>query len=358
MTLPFLALFLGLFAQPRVETREERVLAMLRELEHEAGSFRYLDATFAPWKQDGRGPGQLVASYFIFCSTSSREIDDARFRELGLRTLRIYGLEPERDATWSDARVLGRIDGLDVRTQIGFELRGRSAPETRVVITESETDFLDDQELAHLRSSGVRLFVAESARYTDDDDGFTPALAFVADLVRFLNGVTEGEDVDLGGLLFEREASWVWPLQPVDGMRVESGRYGPVLLVDRAVTVTIPCSGWADFGPPRGRSHSPLAGGAVEPRAPSTRGAPSVVVVHFAITALDEGAPRPAFRVRYRQSHGRSDELVHETSSMVAFLPSAFDLAQPFVLELELSPGRYSIHGGAARIGAAASAGR
>jgi hypothetical protein len=48
------------------------------------------------------------------------------------------------------------------------------------------------------------------------------------------------------------------------------------------------------------------------------------------------------------------NELVHECHSFVAFLPREFDLARPFVLELELSPGRYSFHGGPARIGAAA----
>jgi hypothetical protein len=44
---------------------------------------------------------------------------------------------------------------------------------------------------------------------------------------------------------------------------------------------------------------------------------------------------------------------VHETVGPTAFLPSAFELAKPFEVELDLAPGRYTFWTGA-RIGGAA----
>jgi hypothetical protein len=107
-----------------------------------------------------------------------------------------------------------------------------------------------------------------------------------------------------------------------------------------------------DFGPPRPRleeTTSPDLRGDL-PR--SSHGAPSVVVVKHAVKALP-GAPRPEFRMHYRQTLD-AREVVHECRSFVAFLPSAFDLARPFELELDLGPGRYCFYGGPARVGMAA----
>ena len=45
---------------------------------------------------------------------------------------------------------------------------------------------------------------------------------------------------------------------------------------------------------------------------------------------------------------------MHETRSLDVFLPSAFDLAQPFVAVIELAPGRYRLNP-RLRVGAAAA---
>jgi hypothetical protein len=64
------------------------------------------------------------------------------------------------------------------------------------------------------------LHVADVAAYGGSLDRCTPLLAYLASVVRFLNDATHGEDVELGGVLFEREAVWTPRLAPRDGVLV------------------------------------------------------------------------------------------------------------------------------------------
>jgi len=325
------------------------VLELLRNLELEEGSWRYHGTSFVPRKERGE---QLVPKFFLLCGTESTEVDDERFRELGVDVLRIYGIRPDLDVAWSDEQGRARLDAYDPDRRLGFELRGRGDGDLYTDSSEDPAESLDDAELDRARGAGYRLYVADARAYRDDEDGFTPALAFLAGLVRFLNENTDGEDVNLGGLLFEREASWTWRAQRAPGVHVAIGGAETVITVERASTVSIPCGGLADFGPPE--EHLLLGFETTPPvMLSTTRGAPSVVATKFSVRPLAEDGPRPEFLVRYRQMLD-GEELVHECHSFVAFLPREFDLARPFVLELELSPGRYSFHGGPARIGAAA----
>jgi len=347
-----LALLL-LHCLPSFDSREERVLELLRNLELEEGSWRYHGADFVPWSKGKHE--QLVPRFFLLCGTDSTEIDDDRFRDLAVDVLRIYGLRPDLNVAWSDEHGSARLDAYDPDRHLGFELRGRGDGDAFTEPSEDVRDFLDDEEVERVRATGHRLYVADMRAYRDDEDGFTPALAFLGGLIRFLNDNTDGDDVNLGGLLFEREASWRWTIPPVPGLSVAGHAFhesSTVLIAERAVTVSIPCGGLTDFGPPK-EHQLPGFGPPLTALRSSTRGAPSVVATKFSVSALAEDDPRPEFLVRYRQMLD-GEELVHECLSSPAFLPSDFDLARPFVLELERSPGRYWFHGGPARIGAAA----
>jgi hypothetical protein len=281
---------------------------LARTLERQEGSWHYLDAHFEPWSQEGERR-QLMAVYPVFCATFSEVSDDARLRRLALDVFRIFELQPTAEHAWADEHGMARLDGLDLERRIGFELRGRGTPEECFEQTpEDEAEALDDAEL-------------------------------------------------VGGLLFDREASWPVTVLPTDGMRVTQGNTGPVLSVERAVKVILACQGTSDYGPQRQRSSGLPTGAPLSELGTTTRGAPSVLVFKASAQPLVAArpAPRPEFRVRVRQWFGTT-ELVHETPSFTCLLPSSFDLARPFERELELAPGYYSFYGGGARIGAAARA--
>lgn len=285
-------------------------------------------------------------------------------RRAALRLCSIYGLAAEPLRLGADGETSVVLDGLDPERKIGFDLRGFDDLDwSSEALLEESSIALDEGELTWLDTQGFRVFVADVVRFRKlDGDQFTATLACLSGLVAFLNEVTEGEDVALGGFLFEREANW--PLfaadRPLpDGVRRFSEFHEHRLVVERPVKITIPCSGLLDFGPPVGRVfEEPAEQSEREERVrfpSSTRGAPSVLNLCGGVLPLDGalGGHQPSFLLRIRQRLGE-DELVHETDRYTLFLPGSFDLAQPFELDLELSPGRYTFYG-PARIGAAAA---
>lgn len=320
-------------------SREERVLELLRVLEREEGSWRYAGASFEWDAREGERP-QLLPGYFLFCATNRTSVDGNRFRRLALELMRIYGLSPEADHVWTGPLARARLDGWDVERSIGFELR----------VPEPESDALDDAELKQLEAAGLRLYVADHGRYAKDGEEFTPALAFLAGFTRFLNEATAGEDVQLGGLLFERQATWIWRIELADGMSTVQDDYHTELVVEQPGVAVVACTGAPDFGRPRKNwIHLAERG----PELPSsTRGAPSVVTIQYSVRSLESEGTRPEFRVRFRQLLDGKEHVL-ETRSMVILIPRACDVTRPFQLELDLAPGRYFFYG-PARIGAAA----
>ncbi len=354
-----LALLLAL-AQTPAETREERVLALLQGLARPGnyGRAAFVAVTSPP----GAGP-VLVPEVVTLCANSDcGTFDDARARRLARELAEIFGLELVTDALLAEGDRSVELDGLDRTGRIAFELRGRGNFETfGAALPEPAEAALDPAEIVWLTSRGTRVHVADVETYRNcDGDEFTPTLAYLAGLTRFLNACTEGEDVELGGLLFEREATWGWPssaaLDPPSGIHAAGGGDVLTLVVERAGKLSIACRGTPDLDLPTpvffGRAPDSEARRRARSLSGSTRGAPSALVVPAQGYPLSGNGPEPEFVLRLRQQR-EGAEFVHEARSFTLFAPSAFDLAQPFELEFELAPGRYTFWG-PARLGAAA----
>lgn len=342
-------------------SREERVLELLRGIAGQHVHYPRASFELAPAPY---GDGPVVVPFVqISCGNSDcGTFDDARARRLGLDLCRIYGWQPARDQRLVEDGKSVLLDGLDPNAKLGFKLLGRGIHEMFAeALPEHPVTAMDEGEFEWLRAEGYQLHVAGVERYRcNDGDEFTPTLAYLAGLVRFLNDSTEGEDVDLGGLLFEREATWPWPaaseLAVPQGIRAEGkGGWDLVLTAERAGTVRFACRGASEFGPPVVQSAF-FQGTEIEhrgrPLGPTTAGAPSMLLLPCHPQGFDESVRSPDLATRLRQRIG-GRELVHESPTTMLFLLSTFDLARPFELELDLEPGRYSFHAHA-RIGGAA----
>jgi hypothetical protein len=345
-----------------LQTREERVLELLRTLEaRQSRIFWYGDARFErAGTRAGEGP-VIVARTSAICGNGLCLPDAEPTRALARELFAIYGLDPAGRAQAAGAGA--RLDGLDAARRVGFELR---FGELRVAEPEARAGDLTLAELAELEAEGHRLHVASLDDYlSTEGDVFTPTLAYLSGVVEFLNASTEGEDVELGGLRFEREATLRWPrggrIEIEPGVRGSHDELGPHpgayrLTLDQPGRVRVRFAGAADFRPPEpfvelGRTPEPtraLVG--------STLGAPSALAI--SMVKLLDGIPEerlfpaPVERVRVLQERAGAEPLLFEGRSANLFLPSAFDLAQPFVVELELGRGRYRLNS-PLRLGAA-----
>lgn len=262
--------------------------------------------------------------------------------------MRIYGLNPTAASDVGDGKWGARIDGLDPSARIGFELSGLGCMETWCNPADEPPSLaLDVEEARELARQGFRLHVAEVARYRSAGDRFTPTLAYLAGLVRFLNRVTDGEDVVLDGLLFAREREGRLPIELLSSDAVTRTGRLEELAVRESTTFEVVLTG-LDFGARRsGRElfeseEDRLARVAQAQSMSTTHGAPSVLLLDGYSSGLSpqDVAPTPRLRVSQVSS---GVERVMESHSWALFLGSDFDLMRPFDLELELAPGRYSI---------------
>jgi hypothetical protein len=330
------------------ETREERVLALLEEVAR-SGTYRYQVATFREEEPRlGEGP-VVVSELWVTCGNADEgTFDDVAVRRLAAECLRIYGLEPSVEHEVHLGGCQARLDGVDLEARVGFELVGLGCRETFCEAKQEPPEVgLDADEAYWLARQGLRLHIADVASYRGYGEEFAPTLAYLAGLVRFLNGVTEGEDVELGGLLFERERAWDFARLRFEaaGVSTRPDNGKRELIVEQPVTLTFECPGGRglDARPFR----VPFEEDEVTLRrcAPmlSTRGKASALCLEAAASPLVTDGGEPDFRLRVRQTMA-GVERVHESTAWVAFLSGDFDLAAPFVLELELGPGRYWFH--------------
>jgi len=344
------------------ETREERVLALVRRVASEEHSTWYAQARFGPPDEShpllGNGP-VFAPRVPISCGNSDGGTFDAdRARSLARELAGIYGLEPRGDVGIDAAGGRAVLDFLDRRAGIGAKLRGLSVarmswpspPEP------AETD-LDAAECADLLAAGLRLHVADVQLYRRyDGDEVTPLCGYLAGLVRFLNAWTPGEDVDPGAWIFEREATLAVPqdLASSPGLqlyRLSRGEGWQALewIAEEPRRLVLSFRGLQDLGEPVRSRFLPDPEADEHALTRSTRGAPSVLLLPFYFRMRD-GQGTGALPMRIVQEL-EGALLVHESPVSTAFLPSTFDLTRPFRVELELPIGRLDFRG-APRIGA------
>ena len=337
-----------------LQTREARVLDLVRELEGaQRDVFWYRHARFEH-EESSAGEGPVIRMRtFASCGNGLCAPGAEALRALARELFAIYGLEAVRGTEGAAAG----LDVLDAGRRVGFELLpGDLRPEEARV----EED-LALEEIAALERAGFRLHVAVLDRYlSTEKDVFTPTLAFLAGLVEFLNSVTDGEDVELGGFLFEREAQLAWPggsaLVLGPGVRLESEgtsfAHSVTIALREPGFVRASFAGAPDFQPPEPWGTYDAAALARRTLTGSTAGAPGVLALSIVPLVDGIAQERPLARVRLVQERAGARPLVHEGSSPNLFLPGQFDLARPFVLELEFTPGRYRLNAGL-RVGAA-----
>ncbi len=335
------------------EDLEARVLAIIRELRGEQGWAAWYDgSSFAPQPAGEEGelpfPAVVARTQIFFGNSSSGVFDMARARRAAADLFAAYGLAPAKDVRLRGEGYEATIDGLDASRGLGYELRGGvPGEELRDVFggpplkAETEDAYLDFGEARALRAAGQRIHVADYQAHYDGDQ-FTPILAYLAGLVDFLNAHTEGPDLDLSAILWQRKQRLYVPM---DAEGLDPNEHYPwweSRTISEPETLVLRFNG-ADRGPiarlvgVSGREER----WALKDEPLSTAGAPTAVS-HYIHPEYAPEPPAPPLR-RLVQPREGGGEIRVETRAQHMFLPSTFDAARPFRIELELQPGRWQI---------------
>ncbi len=363
-----LSLFLGLGAEAqdaRPLGREERVIALLQRVARPDGwatGHWYPRSTF---ERLADGPAHAIVPRIpITCGNSRRGLFHAsRARQLARDTFEIYGLAPRVDEGLASAHGRAVLDGYDVERRVGFELRGSGAraratgASAESEAAERELDYglddglddeLDDAELRALEAQGVRIHVADVEDYPlMDGDQFTPTLAYLAGIVEVLNEVTEGEDVDLSAILLRHAQHFPLPVvamaELAQGVIATRKETHAELVVRARATLHFELGGEHGVQPMDGRElRSRQAPPVLLEHPLPTLGAPGVLLLDgchpIGPHALAAGESHVTMRLLQAAAG-----LDVRAPGVMLFTSSHFDATSPFVVELELAPGTYSL---------------
>ncbi len=363
-TLLVLALTVVLAPTAQEPSREERFLDPVRELERVTHPRWYGRSDFRVSAADATGRTERWVPHTpISCGNSMEgNLDSAVAARSGRELCRVWEVEANQDAVAEPGVAVVALDGVEPLTQIGFVLQTRSAVR------------LEDQDsrVGHLIGVGWKLFVANVREFPlMDGDQFTPTIAFLGGLADHLNRETAGDDVDPSGLLFARSFYHRLPDMEfihgsVAGPAPWAGSLYRMRLDEPAlVRLSFPSSDLAfpDRSAARGDASSSLSEQTLERLATpmdsptSTQGAPSVLCFEASRLVRDPSLPygeqypaKPFARLRVLQTNAAGERMSCEATSVRIFLPSGFDLALPFTVELDLDAGEHAIEA-AVRVG-------
>jgi len=335
---------------PVTPSREERVLALLQELT-QSSSFAFENADFDEVEPRlGLGP-VFVPRILRHCWTSgsSATFDAERARALAAECFGIYGLDVQRELALRTDECSVDLDGVDDRAKLGFELVGRGGDALGTSVP-AEVG-LEDDDARWLVAHGYRLHVADVSLYPDDDE-LVSMLAYVAGVVRFLDSVTEGEDVRLDGLFARRARFWSFPGRELEWKQLVNDRRRES---ESAPATTLRLSFRGEELRVVERFPEP---GSIADEAPlaephewiPTLPAPSALLLSGQLEPLDPYGDPVVPRLRLTQSlAGR--RRIHEGTGYTLLLPRDFDLDQPFQLEIELPACRGALDGASLRGG-------
>jgi len=347
--------------------REERVVKLLqRYAEVQPGDSWFWNSTMtrAPESEEIAGPVYLPRIPISFGNSMSGLFDAGAARKLAGEIFRAYGVELETGVALDEPSVHARLDGADRSRKIGFKLRGAGSNEQMFAqaIPEPANTDLEAAERAALAKAGWKLHVVGMDQYElMDGDQLTPTLAYLAGVIEFLNSVTDGPDLDLRSVLMGELLHFPVPKLEALGLgnsarKLESGPYSSVtFLLERSQTITLrfnapgaPAPTVEARGSRRFAAESPAT---EEEKLPSTTGRISAIQTPFSMHRLQvdqaTGKPLPTpepMRVKLTQARAAGAEpLAIDARSDLVFVPSSFDAARPFEVEVTLAPGTYTL---------------
>ncbi len=333
----------GLVAQDKdAPSREEQVLAVLRAIGGHERSSWFERTDFAMTKNAYDSPVVVPRVPISFGNSHNGVFDAGRARHLARQMFRAYGLETKPGFALRADGVEARLDGFDPKAKVGFKLRGKMPADNKMFAMpgpESATTDLSEVEAKILRQSGHEIHVADLSHYAVmDGDQFTGTVAYLAGIVAFLNGATDGPDISLDAVLMRGRQRIATPakIELPKGVRARDFHGAIHLEVDRDVTIPIHFErGLAvEIGArgERGVTHWRKS----ERRAP-TAGTPSMVEF---LVGIRDGTMR---KMRRRLVQKGEPPVHVETNASRIFTPSWFDASKPFTILVELSPGPYSL---------------
>jgi hypothetical protein len=334
-------------------SRTDRVLEVIRRLPSRVNQ---LASTPLLESKNDFGCTVLAPGPRGMCGTGWRQaFDPALARSIGRELFAIYGLTAIADAPAPG--VATRLDTLAEGPRIGLKLRGLvehrevAGPGSSwpVVVPEPGATDLDLGEYRALLAAGFRIHTAdvESFWMAASQDTFTTTLGYAASVVRFLNEVTDGEDVDLAACTAARSV-WIGIAAPraAPGYSVRQGTGVVRLDVTRPTAVRIevdPRRAEVASGPmaddPKTRPIAPRA----PVRAPlANRGRPTFVQL-LGYGADKDTACRFVLRQRLAGGAGAAgaEQELAASDGPLLVVRGTFAAERPFVLELRLQPGSH-----------------
>ncbi|MBL8737426.1 MAG: hypothetical protein JNL12_13430 [Planctomycetes bacterium] len=237
---------------------------------------------------------------------------------------RSYDLQPVRSVLVIGDHLHARLDGMDPVRRIGWKL-----------LSPRSNDLEDEAELDRL-SDTATIFVASAPARS------THCVPHLLAAIEWLDAHTDGVDVGASALAWQRLQNAALPLPPGAAVVQGPDERGIVrfrLAAAATWTIDSRALAWHERRGPFASGNDVLATPSTPLQAPqSTAGSPTIVQLELRVEQADPLAGK------LRQSTtvpGVADATRGARATFV--MPSTFDAASPFTIELQLAPGDYEM---------------
>jgi len=328
---------------------ERRVVALIDEMKRDATSSSWFSlARFVrnPADEERLGAPQWEARVPITYGNSVNGIFDVSLaRKRAVQAFAAYGIEIERNVQIQGDGISATVDGLHRESGLGFELRDPTelvidfagGPTVDYSKQYDASIFLDDDEIAKLRVAGWPIHVS-GPKHRFDGDEFTPGMAYLASIIEYLDRETDGPNFDIETVLFPaRQIVTVKPrFEPAPAAVTEADEWiqFKAAASNRVVLDVAPGAiekVEIEQIDPSDTYLRKVTRSATESIA-STLGRPTIVYVGLGTGAVTKR--------RLTQDRGESDSpIVLESMEPWFLLPSTFDAAKPFRIEMQIKAG-------------------
>ena len=239
---------------------------------------------------------------------------------------RAYGLDVVRDVPIKAAGVAVQLDGRDPKRRLGWKLLSPSHSDHEKA--------LEPEEVEPLQRAGETVLLAHAPRFADSK------VRRLLAVVDWLDANTEGPDVGTAALSMRRVRSAPVAMPPGAAVVQPADTYGVVTIRVTEETKWRIASNqlvWQEPAPvaakaPAANAPAQLAGPQV-----ANRGTPTLVQLELA--DLDHAT----LVCRLQQDDPATGVHEHGCGNRATFaMPSSFDRARPFTIEVRLLPGTYA----------------